>query len=197
MIYSRFEINLLTFLGLLAAPLFAGENSPARLQAFAEVSLAKPDDDLQLHTAAGFGGGVLYFVTPGVGIAVEAHSTKTHREFDIIAGTGRIQLLLNTLSINFHYRAWQFFRNTFVSFAGGIGVLRITQQAYEVSLGALGTVNIPQDHSTSIQYNLGAIFSQNISSRLAIRLAPQVQFADVSGKQTNFYVKGGIGVGIL
>ncbi len=193
----RINIYLLTFFVFLLSQAFAGETATGRLTAHVDASFSKPDNRLHLNPAAGFGGGVTYLMGAKLAVGVETNITKTDRLLDVIGGTNQIEQVLATYSLTIRYTVLRFFDRLNIKAAGGVGVLQIKQPAHQVSLGALGEIEVPAESSASMMYRVGIEIEQVLSSLFAIRIAPEMQFANVEGMKRNIYMKGGVSVNIL
>lgn len=187
------HIHFWTFALLLSAGAGAQPDA-ARLGAALDVSYTRFDPELHFNPATGFGGGLFYAILPRVRVELGAHRNGSRREFDLAGGRDGIDLTLNSLLLELHWKALRLPGLLDVSLSSGIGALRIDRKAYNLSLGALGQRSLPAESDTYTLFSLGAAFNRNLNSRVFIRLAPQAYFFSASGMKTNLHLKGGLGV---
>ncbi|MCK6620498.1 MAG: outer membrane beta-barrel protein [Calditrichaceae bacterium] len=187
------HIHFWTFALLLGISAHA-QPAAARMGAVLDFSYTRFDSELHFNPGTGLGGGLFYAVLPRVGVELGAHRNGSRREFDLAGGRDGIDLSLNTLLLEIHWKALRLPGLLNVSLSGGLGALHIDRKAYNLSLGALGQRSLPAESDTYTLFSLGAAFNRHLGSRVFIRLAPQAQFFSASGMKTNLHIKGGLGV---
>ena len=146
-----------------------------------------------LDTGFGFGVAATYTLSPSVLLEIAAHTGSTTEQFDLVGRTASLQIRHTTYELQVHYLMVRLPSIADAYATAGLGVFRLSTDEQQVSLGALGQLRIPGRSETRALSSVGVVLSRAFSSRVAVRLEPQlILLSPLSDSQSNYVISGGV-----
>ena len=162
------------------------------------VSYESFNNEVGLGSSIAYGAAVSYTLNREMGIELSLLTSRTTEEFDLIATRGTLDVRRNVYQVQFHYLLLSLENLFETSSTAGVGLFHLSTDAQLVSLGALGQVVVPGRSETRSLVSLGIEFSKRLTSRVSVQVHPKaVFFTPLSPLQANYFLSGGIRVGIL
>ena len=183
------SISTLGMLLLLNSSAHAAEPKWGLKAAF---SFIRPDVALAERPGSGYEAGLSYQIRPQLGLEIAAQNAAAHDRFEVIGAPAERTITLRQLTAGLSFRAlrWKGWFDVFLS--GNAGVLEIRSERYTVSLGALGSRDIPARSETYAIYGLGAGVVKSLGNGFHAFVSPRVGFYFASGMKRIWNVNGGL-----
>lgn len=162
----------------------------------AALSFIRPDAALAERIGSGYEAGLSYQLRPQLGLEIAAQSAAARDRFAVIGGPAERTVTLRQLTAGLSFRAlrWRGWFDIFLS--GDAGALEIRSGRYTVSLGALGSREIPARSETYAVYGLGAGVVKSLGNGFSAFVSPRVRFYVASGMKQIWNVNGGLQLAI-
>lgn len=158
----------------------------------AAFSFVRPDAALAAESGAGYEVGLSYQLQPQLGLEITAQSAAARDRFEVIGGPAERTITFRLLTAGLSFRAlrWNGWFDVFLS--GDAGALEIRSERYIVSLGALGSREIPARSETYATFGLGAGVVKSLGNGFSAFVSPRVGFYIASGMKRIWNINGGL-----
>ena len=176
------------------------EHSPAKspkVILYVEGGLTRFDPGLRMQRSAGFGGGALLRFSEKFAVGVEFQRNRADRPFEVIGGEQTLPLTVSRLMIAGNMRIASPGELFGLAFRGGFGMLNFHRDAREISLGALGSIELTEKNNAYPVFDIGTKFSLSVHRRSSFYVSPVIEgFWDKKMKY-NLIFRGGVNVALF
>ncbi len=189
----------LLLLAFCIAALFV-EHSPAKspkVILYVEGGLTRFDPGLGMQGSAGFGGGALLKLSEKFAVGLEFQRNRADRPFEVIGGEQMLPLTVSRLMIAGNMQITSPGSLFELAIRGGFGLLNFHRDAREISLGALGNIELAEKSNAYPAVDIGPKFSLSIHRRSGFYVSPVIEgFLDKKMKY-NLIFRGGVNVALF
>jgi len=189
----------LLLLAFCIAALFV-THSPAKspkVTLYAEGGLTHFAVELRMRNSVGFGGGMLLRLSEKFAVGVEIQRYRADRPFEVIGGEQAFPLTVSRLMIAGNMQITSPGSLFELAIRGGFGKLNFHRDGQEISLGALGSIELAEKSNAYPAVDIGPKFLFSIHRRSSFYVSPVIEgFWDKKMKY-NLIFRGGVNVALF